>query len=137
MAYASCVALKDKAVLIVGPSGSGKSSLALHLMSLEAKLVSDDQTLLVREGAAIKASAPSAIAGMIEARGIGLLRADAVALAPLDLVIDLGTPERNRLPPRRMASVLGVQLRLLHKSDSPAFPAAILQYLKTGEVLVS
>lgn len=134
--HGSCVAAHGHGVLIVGPSGSGKSSLALHLMALGARLVSDDQTVLIRQGERVQATAPAAISGMIEARGVGLLRADAFGLAHLALVIDLGTAERDRLPPPRMASLLGTPLRLLHKSDNSAFPAAIMQYLKAGEVRV-
>ena len=136
IAHASCVTLHGQGVLIVGPSGSGKSSLALHLMALGAELVSDDQTILVRDGDSIKAAAPPAISGMIEARGVGLLRADVAETAALRLVIDLGKTEHDRLPSPRMATVLGISLRLFHKSDSAAFPAAILQYLKAGRVHV-
>lgn len=134
MVHASCVSVQGRGVLMVGPSGSGKSSLALQLMGLGAVLVSDDQTILMRAGDTVKASAPPAISGMIEARGVGLLRAQVAQSVDLVLVIDLGQTEQDRLPPARSGALLGVQLRLLHKSDSTAFAAAILQYLKGKEV---
>lgn len=136
MIHASCVSVHGQGALIVGPSSSGKSSLALQLIAFGADLVSDDQTILAHDGVSIKASAPRAISGMIEARGVGLLRADVVETAVLRLVVDLGTSERDRLPSPRTANLLGISLRLFHNSDSAAFAAAILQYLKVGEECV-
>jgi len=46
--------------------------------------------------------------------------------------VDLGTPETDRLPPRRSTNVLGLPIPLLHNIDKPHFPAAILQYLRQG-----
>jgi len=80
--HASCVALQDKGLLILGPSGSGKSALALQLMALGAVLVADDYTDLVRCDDRVIARCPAALRGLIEARGIGILRADTVAQAP-------------------------------------------------------
>lgn len=129
--HATAVALGGKAVLITGASGSGKSSLALELMALGCQLVSDDQTALERTGDAIRASAPAAIRGLIEARGVGLLRAEATE-GDVVLVIDLDQVEAERLPPPRTTQILGLRLPCLQKVVSPAFPAAILQYLKAG-----
>lgn len=130
--HAGCVSLAGRGVLILGPSGSGKSGLALQLMALGCDLVSDDRTsVILRDGAAI-ASAPAPIAGRIEARGIGLLAARAEPAARLALVVDLAHLESERLPSWRIHSVLGVELPLVHRVESPHFPAAILQYLKAG-----
>ncbi|MCV2872261.1 HPr kinase/phosphatase C-terminal domain-containing protein [Defluviimonas sp. WL0050] len=130
--HASCVALAGRGVLIFGPSGSGKSGLALQLMALGCDLVADDRTAVAtRDGVAV-ATAPEAIRGKIEARGVGLLRAETLAVARLALAVDLAHLESERLPPLRTHSVLGVELPLLHRIESPHFPAAILQYLKAG-----
>ena len=130
--HASCVALGDRAVVITGASGSGKSALALSLMGHGATLVADDRTELTRQGAVIIASAPQTIRGLIKARGVGILTADTVARAQVHLMVDLDTPETNRLPPVRQAKLLDLAIPLLHKVESPHFAPAILQYLKSG-----
>lgn len=130
--HATCVAVEGRGVLITGPSGSGKSGLALSLMALGARLVADDQvTLSITEGA-LWATCPPAIRGMIEARGIGLLAADPVDAAEVVLVVDLGTPETERLPPRREVSYLGRTVALVRRGEGPHFPAALLHYVRAG-----
>ena len=71
MVHATCVAIGDRAVLLCGPSGSGKSDLALRLIDGGAQLVADDQVVLRAEGGRIVARAPEALAGRMEVRGIG------------------------------------------------------------------
>jgi HPr kinase/phosphorylase len=126
------VALAGRGVLILGPSGAGKSALALQLMAYGCVLVSDDRTAVVAEAGTILAAAPARIRGLIEARGVGILAADAVATARVVLAVDLGLPETERLPPRHSRRLLGVNLPVLHRIESAHFPAAILQYLKAG-----
>ncbi|WP_411911809.1 HPr kinase/phosphorylase [Rhodovulum sulfidophilum] len=130
--HASTVAHRGRAVLIRGASGAGKSALALQLMALGAELVADDRTILTRTGSGLLASAPEAIRGLIEARRVGLLRAAAVASAPVVLAVDLDTSETERLPPARVTEILGESLPLLRRVDRPYFAAAILQYLIAG-----
>lgn len=130
--HASCVARDGKAVLIMGSSGSGKSELALDLISRGAMLVSDDQTQLhVRDGALWASAAPN-IQGLIEARGVGILKADTVAEARVTLCVDLDKSETERLPGWHTISRLGVTLPLLFKVSAPHFAPAILQYLIHG-----
>jgi len=129
--HASAVAMGPRGALILGASGSGKSGLALQLMSLGATLISDDQTELFVENGALHARPPAAISGLIEARGIGLLHADATP-ARITVVIDLDQVETDRLPPARHVTLLGVRLPCLHKVDTSAWPAALVQYLKAG-----
>jgi len=130
--HASCVTSKDGAVLILGQSGSGKSGLALELMALGAVLVADDRVKLYRENGGIVAVAPETIAGRIEARYVGILKAEVVARASLKLIVDLDRIEAERLPPQRSKDVLGISFPLLHNVETRYFSAAILQYLKAG-----
>ncbi len=130
--HATCVAVAGKAAVFLGASGSGKSALALNLMALGADLVADDRVILTNAGGVVSASAPDAISGMIEARGIGLLRARASGPAPVECVVDLDQVETARMPPVRQTILLGQSVTLLYKVDSPHFAAALMQYLKEG-----
>ena len=85
------------AVLLRGPSGSGKSDLALRLIDAGATLVADDQVELRTVEGTLRATPPPALAGLIELRGIGLLRLATVTDASVGLVVDLAPdapPER-------------------------------------------
>lgn len=112
--HASTVAMDGRAVLINGPSGSGKSDLALRLLDRGFTLVSDDQTIVRREGDRLIASAPPTIKGKLEIRGIGIVEMKTVDNVPVALLVDL-TSEIQRLPPddRRERPVLGVSLPLV------------------------
>src|SRR5882757_3028333 len=112
--HATCVALDGRGVLLRGPSGSGKSDLALRLIDAGARLVADDQTELRRQGDTIFARAPATIAGLIEVRGVGIIRLEPVAEAPITLVVDLVSPEIiERLPAHRNEPVLGLNLPVI------------------------
>ncbi|NIZ15294.1 HPr kinase/phosphorylase [Phaeobacter sp. HF9A] len=130
--HASCVALNERGVLILGPSGSGKSALALELMARGAQLVADDRTEIWREQDQLWARAPEAIAGLIEARGVGLLRAKAVAQVQLHVIVDLAQLETERLPRHVTQQILGLSLPRLNRVEAGFFPAALIQYLKGG-----
>ncbi|MDG1169423.1 MAG: HPr kinase/phosphatase C-terminal domain-containing protein [Sulfitobacter sp.] len=128
--HATCVSLHGHGVLIIGASGSGKSSLALQLMAMGAGLVADDRTCLQRQGAGIVADVPETIKGLIEARGIGVLKAQPTGPVPVAVVIDLDQTETQRLPDPHAHRLLGVALPCLYNIPAPHFAAAILQYLK-------
>lgn len=130
--HASAVSIDGAVVLITGGAGSGKSSLALALMSLGAALIADDRVQLTRVGNQIMADSPDSIRGKIEARFVGILNAKAIGPLPLALVVDLEIWETARIPPQRSKIVLGESLPLLHNSRTPQLAAAILQYLKGG-----
>ncbi len=132
--HASSVALNGAAVLLLGPSGAGKSALALDLMSRGAALVSDDQTIVFRQGATLFADAPAAIRGQIEARGIGLIAAQPAGATPVALAVDLERAEAERLPPARTLVILGVKIQLICGRGTVNLAPAILQYLKSGRV---
>jgi len=111
--HACCVAVKGRAVLISGRSGSGKSDLALRLIDRGASLVSDDYTMLRRVSGKLFASAPGNIAGKMEVRGVGILPFDSVTDAQVCLFVDLDKGV-ERLPDRQETRVVaGVQLPLI------------------------
>ena len=132
--HATTVAQGDRAVLIRGASGSGKSGLALQLLAAGARLVADDRTRIWRDGDTIWADAPDTIRGRIEARGVGLLRLPAGGPCRVTLVVDMDAEEDARLPERQSTELLGVTLRLLKKCDAAHFPAALTLYLRGGEL---
>ncbi|MHA6326883.1 HPr kinase/phosphorylase [Roseivivax sp. CAU 1753] len=130
--HASAVAIAGRACLILGASGSGKSTLAIGLIGLGATLISDDRVILRATAGVITAHAPDPIRGLIEARGIGLLNAATVDAVPLALVVDLDRRESERLPPRRIRTLLGHDVPCLHNCDHPTFAAAIGLYMSGG-----
>jgi serine kinase of HPr protein (carbohydrate metabolism regulator) len=111
--HASCVAIGDRAVLIEGLSGSGKSDLALRLIDRGALLVSDDYTVVRRaEGHAVASSAPN-IDGLLEVRGVGLVRFPTMQNAAVALVASLNA-DVERLPEGLlMRTIAGVQVPVL------------------------
>jgi serine kinase of HPr protein (carbohydrate metabolism regulator) len=111
--HASSVAKDGRAVLITGPSGSGKSDLTLRLLDRGFTLVSDDQTVVQREGERLIAAAPATIAGKLEIRGIGIVDMDTADSVPVALLVEL-TSEIERLPDEsRERPILGVPLPLV------------------------
>ncbi len=104
--HASCAARDAHGVLLLGPSGSGKSDLLLRLLDRGFALVADDQ-VEVEDGIA---TAPSALAGLVEVRGLGILRLPYQATARLALAVRLGSggPLGERLPDPARDPDLGV-----------------------------
>jgi len=111
--HASAVESGGRAVLITGPSGSGKSDLALRLLDRGFTLISDDQTIVRREGDRLIASAPPTIAGKLEVRGIGIVDMATTADVPVALIIEL-TSDIERIPDdNRERLILGVRLPII------------------------
>ena len=111
--HASTVAMEGRAVLITGRSGSGKSDLALRLLDRGFTLVSDDQTLVRRDGERLIASAPPTIAGKLEIRGLGIMEMDHSGDVPVALLVELAG-DMQRLPDDgRERQILGVALPLV------------------------
>lgn len=122
--HASTVAVDGRAVLISGPSGSGKSDLALRLLDRGFTLVSDDQTIVRRDGDRLVSSAPPTIKGKLEIRGIGIVDMETVSDVPVALYVEL-TSEIVRLPDdRRERPVLGVNLPLISVDAQTASAAS-------------
>jgi HPr kinase/phosphorylase len=128
LVHATAIAIDGGAILLRGPPGAGKSDLALRLIDGGARLVADDQAELRRDGSRVWVSAPAAIAGLIEVRGIGILRLDALAEAPLVMCVDLvPAAEIERLPQLRFAELLGLTIPLVAVAAFEASAAAKLR----------
>ena len=111
--HASCVAIGGRAILIAGPSGSGKSDLALRLLDRGYALVSDDRTIISKEDGRLVASAPETIKGKLEIRGIGIVEMESISDMPVALVVEL-TSDMQRLPDdSRERVILGVGVPLV------------------------
>ena len=105
--HATAVGIAGRAVLLVGPSGSGKSDLALRLIDRGATLVADDRVVVTRDGSRVLAAPPDTLAGLIEVRGVGIVAVPHLAGVPVALVVDLAAPP-VRLPERTTREVAGV-----------------------------
>ncbi len=95
--HATCVRIGRKGVLLLGKSGAGKSDLALRLIGRGAVLVADDRCDLTVVNGVLTAGVPKTIAGMLEVRGVGIVKYPYAAHAPIALAVDLSGPVR-RLP---------------------------------------
>jgi HPr kinase/phosphorylase len=122
--HGTCIALGSRAALLRGAPGAGKSDLALRFIDMygaiaggeAAALVSDDQTRLVVRGSELIASAPDAIKGQIEVRGVGIVdvatRPDAILALVVDLV-DGADIERLPAEPAPRESILGLTIPVI------------------------
>ena len=100
-----------------------------------AELVADDRTDIAVVDGQLIASAPQSLQGMIEARGIGLLRLPFRTQIALMAAVDLDHPESERLPPQRHLELLGQSLDLINGSHYLHFPAALMCYLMGDRAL--
>ncbi|MEM9249341.1 MAG: serine kinase [Pseudomonadota bacterium] len=124
--HATTIAQNGAGLLITGRSGSGKSALALQCIGLGARLVADDRTALRLQAGTLTARAPASIAGLLEVRGLGLMRLSPVADVPLRAVVDLDTVETERLPPYRETRIMGIALPLFRRMEGAHVASALL-----------
>ena len=111
--HASTVAIDGRAVIISGPSGSGKSDLTLRLLDRGFVLVSDDRTIVRKDGGKVIATAPDTIRGKLEIRGVGIVDMPVQADVPVALVVEL-TSDIQRLPDdARERTILGAGIPLI------------------------
>ena len=111
-----------RGVLVEGPSGAGKSDLMLRAMEAGFRLIADDRVLLWTSAGRLFGRAPDTLAGLMEVRGVGVARFEALPLDEVALVVRAGTPER--VPDPAFADILGLQVPLavlgLGESSAPA-----------------
>jgi serine kinase of HPr protein (carbohydrate metabolism regulator) len=119
--HATAVALETSGVLIEGPSGSGKTSLALAAIrdaqnqNKFARLIADDQCLIMAANHRLIASCPPALTGMAEMRGLGVIQFQterhSLSSIVIDLIIGLIDPSQmERIPQARTKVIAGVEL---------------------------
>jgi serine kinase of HPr protein (carbohydrate metabolism regulator) len=121
----SCVAVDGQGVLLRGRSRAGKSDLALRLIDSGGALVSDDYTDVLAEDGRLVASAPPVLSGLIEVRGLGVIRLAALPRAVLTAVIDLVEPDGlDRMPPPSSDRIAGVALPVYRLSPFEASAVA-------------
>lgn len=112
--HATSVVFCGHGLLLCGAPGSGKSDLALRIMDAGGALIADDQTALMVEAGQLFARAPESIKGMMEVRGIGLLKVPTCTTARMDILIDcVGREAIERLPEPAHTVIHGVKLRQL------------------------
>lgn len=121
--HATCVVIKGQGVLLRGAPGSGKSDLALRLIDEGAGLVADDYTELKLDNDKLCATAPSAIQGLLEVRGVGIVRIGCVPRVPVSALFDLvALADIERLPEPQMERFEGIDIPryCLHGFDASA-----------------
>jgi len=112
--HGTSVALSGAGVLLRGPSGAGKSDLALRLIEAGACLVADDQVELISSDQGLIMRPPDKLAGLLEVRGLGILRFEYQDNIPLTLVVDLVLPMTvERMPEAETTEISGIHLPLL------------------------
>lgn len=117
---ASCVAIGNRAVLIQGPSGSGKSSLALALIDRGAHLIADDATTLTVAGGELIASPPPRLAGCLEIRNVGIVSVPLALPCPIAIVLSLDPASPRFIDQASVVEMLGISVPVLSLwPDSP------------------
>ncbi len=131
--HASAIALPDGAVLLTGAAGSGKSSLLARLMeSHEGQLIADDRVEMTVDHHQLIAAAPRALQGLMELRGLGIMRRPAIAAQKIDLVVALVAREKvPRVAEADYFEMKGIKIPRLHlHAFDMATPLVICEALR-------
>ena len=138
--HASAVLVGARAVLIRGPSGAGKSRLALELIEAAragrlrfARLIGDDRVHLESAGGRLLVRPAQQLAGLIELRGVGIVRFDYEPCAVVGLVVDLNAADAERLPEQQTIAIEGNLLpRLAVATGAAALPVVLALITSSG-----
>lgn len=117
-----------RGVLITGASGAGKSDLALKLIGRGWRLVSDDYSHVWASGGALWATAPERIAGLIEARGLGIVATRTRLTVRIGLVVECVEGAVERLPEPAEERIAGVAVRRLSLDPRHASAVELVAY---------
>jgi serine kinase of HPr protein (carbohydrate metabolism regulator) len=136
--HACAVLVGAHALLIRGPSGSGKSQLALKLITAAqsgllpfARLVADDRIRLEPCHGRLLVRAPDALAGLIEVHGLGIRQLPHEPVAVIGSVVELAAPDAQRLPERAEIEVEGIKLPQLKMATGRDPYPSVLAWLTT------
>ena len=108
--HATCVDINGSGVLIVGRSGSGKSSLAINLIALGSTLVADDQCEIVKKNNKLSVFKPISLPSSIEIRGVGLVSVPMAVETSLDWVVNMDEAETQRMPDLQFTEIDGYRI---------------------------
>ena len=109
--HATCINLEGLGLLLRGPSGSGKSDLALRMMENNSQLIADDRVDLTLEEGVLVARAPSCLRGLLEVRGVGVIEVPYSNCIQILGIINLVENNKiQRLPVPRTELLLGVEI---------------------------
>jgi len=132
--HATAILMDGKGVILRGPSGSGKSDLALRLIDRGAVLIADDRVDIFSENDDLHCTAPANLSGLLEVRGVGIIKLECAPKAPIDLIVDLeDLASQSRLPETGTIELYAQTLRHLRLSAFAAStPAKIRLALTLG-----
>ena len=122
-----------RGALIVGPSGGGKSDLAFRCLDAGFRLVADDRTILWTSDGRLYGRAPDALQDLLEVRGSGVVREQALRLSPVDLIVRCCPPEDiERMPQTETEELLGISIPRLRLAPFEASAPAKLRRALSG-----
>ena len=126
--YATAVAYRGFGILIRGPSGSGKSDLALRLIDDGANLIADDQVIIESVREELYLSSPDTISGLIEVRGFGVIKIESVRDVKLGLIVDLDPSFKTQRSPKMKEEL--IKNIIVPVINMKAFESSVLARIK-------
>jgi HPr kinase/phosphorylase len=135
--HATCVQIGGVGVVLLGASGAGKSDLALRLIDAGGLLVADDQLHVEAAQAGLLGRPAERLAGLLEVRGVGILRLPYCPVSPLGLVVELNCAKpAPRLPEPQAYTLLGTKVRHLRLDPREASADAKVRLALIAERVV-